>query len=447
MVVPIRALAAGAARVGGGDLNHRIDVDTRDELEMLGAQFNNMAARLQESYADLEHKVQERTRQLREANEAKSRFIAAASHDLRQPLQALNLFVAQLSEEPDQAERDRLVGRTNAAVGTMNELFDALLDISRLDAGVLLPSISVFPVNHLLERIETTFSAAAREKGLRLRVLLNGAWVRSDIILLERILLNLVSNAVRYTDRGGVLIGCRHRGDRLRLDVCDTGIGIPENNRRSIFGEFYRLAGADANHGVGLGLGLAIVDRLCGILDHPHDLVSSVGRGSRFSVSVPAARAHDVRAATPSLPGAALHEGCGDKLVLVLDDDPLVRDGMRGLLQSWGYRVATMDSESAALTAVLEQGCRPDLIISDYRLEHGKTGFEAIERLHRACGAPIPAFLVSGDTAPERLREATASGYHLLHKPVSPMTLRAMVSRLLMRGQSQSVATDTHKSA
>jgi CheY-like chemotaxis protein len=325
----------------------------------------------------------------------------------------------------------------------MNELFDALLDISRLDAGVLLPSVSAFPIDRLLERIETTFSAAAREKGLRLRVLSSDAWVRSDIILLERILLNLVSNAVRYTDRGGVLVGCRRRGDQLRLDVCDTGIGIPENTRRSIFVEFYRLAGADADHGGGLGLGLAIVDRLCGLLDHPLDLSSSVGRGSRFSVSVPTARAHDARTAAPALPPTATYGGRG-RHVLVLDDDQLVRDGMRGLLQSWGYRVETVDSESAALAAILAHGCRPDLIVSDYRLAHGKTGFEAIERLHRACGAPIPAFLISGDTAPQRLREAGASGYRLLHKPVSPMALRAMVIQLLNGGDSERpVATDT----
>jgi len=436
LVVPIRALAAGAARVGGGDLDHRIKVDTGDELEALGTQFNSMAMQLRESYASLERKVQERTQQLHLANQAKSRFLAAASHDLRQPLHALNLFIAQLSDEKDQAERGRLVGRIHAAVAAMNELFNALLDISKLDAGVLAPSISEFPVNHLLRRIETTFMAPAREKGLRLRVVSDGAWVRSDIILLERVLLNLVSNAVRYTDRGGIVIGCRPRGSSLRIDVCDSGMGIPEDQRRNIFGEFYRLAGPDGDRRGGLGLGLAIVDRLCGLLDHPIEVTSTVGRGSRFSVSVPSVPAHFARADDSALPRAIAGTGTG-KVVMVIDDDPLVRDGMQGLLQSWGYRVTSAESENAALTALAAQARPPDLIISDYRLAHGKTGFEAIGRLHRACGAPIPAFLISGDTAPERLREASASGYHLLHKPVMPMTLRAMVSQLLKSGDSQ----------
>src|SRR5262245_22004060 len=438
MVVPIRSLAAGAARVGGGDLDHRIKVDTGDELETLGNEFNRMATQLHESYGSLERKVQERTHQLHLANQAKSRFLAAASHDLRQPLHALNLFIAQLSAERDQAERDRLVGRMHAAVTAMNELFSALLDISKLDAGVLVPSISEFPVNHLLGRIETTFAVPAREKGLRLRIVSSNAWVRSDIILLERILLNLVSNAVRYTDRGGIVIGCRCRGDRLRLDVCDTGMGIPEDQRRSIFGEFYRLGGPDGDRRGGLGLGLSIVDRLCGLLDHPLELTSTVGRGSIFSVSLPSAQAHSLRAERSNLPRPANNAG-RHKLVLVIDDDPLVREGMQGLLQRWGYRVAAVDSEHAALSAIASQG-RPDLIVSDYRLAHGKTGFEAIERLNRACGASVPAFLISGDTAPERLREASASGYHLLHKPVGPMTLRAMVSQLLKSGDGQRVA-------
>ena len=436
MVVPIRALAVGAARVGDGDLDHRIRVDTADELEALGDQFNSMARQLQESYVSLERKVQERTQQLHLANQAKSRFLAAASHDLRQPLHALNLFIAQLSDEKDEAERGRLVKRIHAAVAAMNELFSALLDISKLDAGVLAPSISEFPVNHLLRRIETTFSPPAREKGLRLRVVPNRTWVRSDIILLERILLNLVSNAVRYTDRGGIVVGCRRCGGRLRIDVCDSGIGIPEDQQRSIFGEFYRLAGPDGDRRGGLGLGLAIVDRLCGLLNHPIELISSVGRGSRFSVSAPSVPERIARAEDSVLPRSTI-DGAHHKLVMVIDDDPLVRDGMQGLLRSWGYRVATADTENAALTAVVTQGRRPDLIISDYRLAHGKTGFEAIERLHSACGSRIPAFLISGDTAPERLREASASGYHLLHKPVMPMTLRAMVSQLLKNGEGR----------
>jgi signal transduction histidine kinase/CheY-like chemotaxis protein len=430
MVVPIRTLQAGAARIGRGDLGQRISIKTGDELETLGDQFNSMAAQLQDSYATLEHKVEERTHQLELANFAKSRFLAAASHDLRQPLHALGLFLAQLQAEGDRDEQRRLLGRIDAAVGAMNELFNALLDISRLDAGVLALNLAEFPLQRMFERIEATFSNAAHEKGLQLRVVRSSAWISSDFILLERILLNLVSNAIRYTRKGRIVVGCRHRGRQLRIDVCDSGIGIPEDQRKNIFSEFYQLAapGRDGHHG-GLGLGLAIVERLGHLLDHPIALASRVGHGSRFSVTVPAVAARAVSA--PSVTPDSGFDPLSGKLIVIIDDDELVLDGMRGVLQGWGCRVRASTSADAALAALADIPRPPDLIISDYQLKNGSTGIEAIEGLRHALGAGIPAFLVSGDTAPERLRDASASGYQLLHKPVSPMTLRALVSRLL----------------
>jgi len=427
MVTPIRALQTGAARIGRGALDHRIDIKTGDELEALGDQFNSMAAQLQDSYATLESRVEERTHQLQLANLAKSRFLAAASHDLRQPLHALNLFVTQLRSEKDQAEKDRVVERIDAAVAAMNDLFNALLDISKLDAGVLAPTISEFPIDQLLKRIETTFAATAREKGLRFRVVPNAAWIRSDFILLERILLNLVSNAVRYTVDGGVVVGCRRRAGGVRIEVWDSGIGIPEDQQRNIFGEFYQLAPAEQDRRSGLGLGLAIVDRLCRLLGHAVELTSRVGRGSRFAVSVPLASPRVVATESP----AAAIDRAMDKLIVVIDDDALVLDGMRGILRTWGCSVVTAASEGAALAALAAHRRPPDLIISDYRLGDGRTGFQVIARLRGALGARIPAFLISGDTAPERLREASASGFYLLHKPVLPFTLRSTVSQLL----------------
>ena len=212
MLVPIRTLTTGAARIGAGTLDHRIAIKTGDELQELGEQLNHMATQLQGSYTTLERKVEERTHQLQAANLSKSRFIAAASHDLRQPLHALNLFVAQLRAEKNSAERDRLAGRIDAAVANMNELFNALLDISKLDAGALSPNVSDFPIASILDHIESTFAAAALEKGLHFRMVPSSLWVRSDPILLERILLNLVSNAVRYTSSGGIVVGCRRAG-------------------------------------------------------------------------------------------------------------------------------------------------------------------------------------------------------------------------------------------
>ena len=435
MVVPIRALQEGAMRIGRGNLTQRIAIKTNDELEALGDEFNKMATRLQESYATLEHKVEERTRQLELANLAKSRFLAAASHDLRQPLHALGLFVAQLHGRVRANERRRIVARIDAALSAMNELFNALLDISKLDAGVLSPSITEFPVAKLLDRVDTTFTEAAQEKGLSLRFISSSAWVRSDFILLERIVFNLVSNAVRYTSSGGVVVGCRKRGVNLRIEVWDTGPGVPQDQQQNIFGEFYRLGAPGGDGGSGLGLGLAIVDRLCRLLDHSVLLTSILGKGSCFSVALPRVAARPEIDETPA-PAHPLMETSDRKLVVVIDDDPLVLEGMGGLFRSWGYQlVAGTDEEALAGVADLDRP--PDLIVSDYHLSGGKTGIEVIEGLRRTLSADIPAFLVSGDTSPELLRQARASGYHLLHKPVDPMTLRAMVSHVMREGAAR----------
>ena len=371
-----------------------------------------------------------RNQQLAVANSFKSRFLSSASHDLRQPLHALNLFVAQLSAETESLDRERLVHRISDAVGAMNELFDALLDMSKLEAGVLEPTLAVFPIARMLERLETTFSGTAREKGLRLRVVASSACVCSDVILLERMLFNLVSNAVRYTEQGSVLIGCRRRGRNLRLDVIDTGIGIPESEHAEIFSEFYQLDhGRTARQG-GLGLGLSIVDRLGRLLGHAVELRTEVGSGSRFSVLVPRAGGETAVAINPmAVPIAA--DRVGKKLVVVIDDDPMVLDGMRGILQSWGCRVVAASSALEALDLLSRDTRVPDLIISDLRLADACTGIEAIDALCERCGKEIPAFLISGDTGPKRLREAQASGYRLLHKPVPPMALRAILNRLL----------------
>jgi signal transduction histidine kinase/CheY-like chemotaxis protein len=402
--------------------------------------FINFARYIQRNFVEslrLRMEVDERNRELAErnrevesANLAKSRFLAAASHDLRQPLHALNLFVAQLANETDEAERRRLVTRIDVAVAGMNELFGALLDISKLDAGVLAPSVADFPVDHCLRRVEATFAGVAREKGLRLGVVPCAATVRSDAILLERILFNLVSNAVRYTVRGGVVVGCRRRGSGLRIEVWDSGIGIPDDQHRTIFGEFRQLAPPGKEPSAGLGLGLAIVERLCRLLDHPIELSSRPGKGSRFAVTVPLVASRPA-APRPVVVSDAIADPARGRLIVVVDDDPLVLDGMRGLLQGWGCRVVIAPSVSAALAGLEDHGGRPDLIISDHRLADGKTGYDVVERLRTAFQARIPAFLITGDTTTERLREARALKDLLLHKPVNPKALRAAVNQLL----------------
>ena len=384
---------------------------------------------LRRAQVELERKVAERTHELELANAAKSRFFAMASHDLRQPLHALGLFVAQLRTPLKSGERTKTLERIDATRKEMNEMFNSLLDISRLDAGILTPKITEFPIARLLQKIETTFDQATREKGLRLRVRRSDAWVRSDAMLLERILLNLVSNAVRYTLRGGSIVGCRRRGEMLRIEVWDSGPGIPEDQKHNIFGGFFQLPAPERNRYGGLGLGLVIVDRLRLLLNHQIDLASTVGRGSRFAILVPMAD-EGVTSTEPvdsSRPAAFAVEG---KVILVIADAPIVLEGTGGLLAKWGYSVLTAGSDEAALIRLAERQQRPDLIISDYHLASGKTGIRAIEQIDAAFGSSIPAILISGDTAPEPLSDAKDRGYILLHKPVDPMRLRAVMHEL-----------------
>ena len=438
----------GMLAIAGGKLHGPVAAEGADEIAAMGRAvevFRRNAIELErlleerkETAARLEQVVEERTRDLSEALRHKSHFLASASHDLSQPLHALNLFVAQLRSEPDPAERARLVERIDAATASMNELFGSLLDMSKLEAGILEPNPKEFPIERLFERIETTFADAAREKGLRLNVVPSGAWVLSDFILLERILLNLVSNAIRYTARGGVVIGCRHRGGRLRIDVRDSGPGIPREQQSIIFHEFYQLGVDGPDRRGGLGLGLAIVDRLGRLLDHEVELDSRPGGGSRFSVSVPLVAARRGAAEAPVSP--AVVDPARGKLVVVIDDDPLVIEGMGGILRSWGCKVVTAKSEEAALSSTAALRQRPDLIIADYRLANGRTGIQAIKRLRVGLGAAIPAVLISGDTAPERLRDASENGYPLLHKPVAPIRLRAMINQLLKTSSPSEIA-------
>ncbi len=429
MVRPIQALQRGAARLGAGELDQRIEVHTHDELETLAEEFNHMAARLRESHAGLELKVAERTEGLVAANQAKSRFLAAASHDLRQPMHALGLFVAQLRQMVGSPKARRVVEQAAASARAMEQLLDALLDISKLDAGVLTPHVEDFALESLLTRMQATFEPAAAARGLRLRAIPSHLVARSDPVLLERIVMNLVSNAVRNTDHGGVVIGCRRRGTKVRIEVWDSGRGIPEDKLAEIFQEFVQLANPERDRNKGLGLGLAIVERLALLLGHRIDLRSKPGKGSVFAVELPAGEANRVNALPRALHGT--NRQLRGAFVVVVDDEGLVRDGMCGLLTDWGCHVIAAASGDEAIGELQARSRIPDLIISDYRLRDGETGLDVIRRLQGPPGKPVPALLISGDTAPERLREATASGHHLLHKPVQPAKLRAMLSHLL----------------
>lgn len=431
MVTPIRALQTGAAQIGAGKLDYRIEVRSGDEIEVLADEFNRMAARLHESYSGLERKVAERTQELDAANRAKSRFLAAASHDLRQPMHALGLFVAQLRDMIRFPEARHIVGRVEASVAAMGELLDALLDISKLDAGALMTRVEEFPVSAVLARIDDSFAPAAYEKGLKFRIAPCRATVRSDPMLLDRILINLVSNAVRYTERGGVIVGCRRRGEWLRIEVRDSGIGIPEDKQQEIFQEFNQLGNPERDRGKGLGLGLAIVERLARLLNHRITVVSAPGKGSIFAIELPLALTQNAVASAPGAPPGS--DSLNEVFVVVVDDDALVREGMQGLLASWGYQTLTAATGDEVLVKLSALAQPPDVIISDYRLPEGETGIEVIERIQSALPARIPAMLISGDTAAELLHEARASGYYLLHKPIQPAKLRSLLNHLLAK--------------
>jgi signal transduction histidine kinase/ActR/RegA family two-component response regulator len=435
MVMPIRALQAGADRIGAGALDHRLELPTGDELQALAEGFNRMAERLSESYAGLERKVAERTHQLELANQAKSRFLRAASHDLRQPMHALGLFVAQLVQRAGDPETRRIAEQAGVAVASLQDLLDAILDISRLDAGVITPEVADFRIDTLLERLGTAFGPGAAEKGLRLRVAQSDLYVRSDPLLLERILLNLTANAVRCTRRGGILIGCRRRGERVRIEVWDTGIGIASEQQQAIFKEFYQVADPESGQRQGLGLGLAIAARLARLLDCHIELASRLGKGSVFALEVPRGRQPATQAY--SAPAAGISDSLRGLSVLVVDDDPLVRDAMQSLLTRWGCEVTVTADGGEAVAALGSTDRMPDALLCDYRLSGAETGIEVIRRLSAAASKSIPAALVSGDTAPESLRAAKASGYPVILKPVAPAKLRALIERLAAKAPAR----------
>jgi signal transduction histidine kinase/CheY-like chemotaxis protein len=361
-----------------------------------------------------------------EANIAKSRFLASASHDLRQPVHALGMFVGAMRSHQMPEPATRLLGHIEGTVGALDGLFNALLDISRLDAGVIAVHSRSFHLQPILERICRDVQADVEAKHLSLRCMPCRVAVNSDPVLLERILRNIVLNAVRYTRAGRILVGCRRGKDGIRIQVWDTGPGIPEMHRQRIFEEFFQVANPERDRSQGLGLGLAIVRRLCNLLNHPLRLRSQPGAGAfgaMFEVTVPLSRA------APAAEAPVRHAlADSSRLVLVIDDEFAIQEAMRGLLESWGHTVLTAGSCTQMLDQVAECDRVPELILCDYRLRDGENGIAVIQRLQSEFNEEIPALLITGDTAPDRLKEARASGFRLLHKPLPAEQLRAAIN-------------------
>lgn len=433
---PIRDAADAVLSIGQGNLQRRVRVAGGGSLRALAEGVNEMAERLEDAHASMARRIEEATAELRarkdeaeRANLAKSRFLAAASHDLRQPLHALGLFLSELAQQPLDERSRQLTGRLVASTDAMEGLLDSLLDISRLDAGVLTPELAVFDMHAKLEHIVAAQNSAAAARGLTLRLRCPPCWAHSDPLLFERVVANLLSNAIRYTPQGVVMVACRRRGDRLRIEVRDSGLGIAPEDQQVIFQEFVQLGNAERARDKGLGLGLAIVRRLVDLLGHRLELRSTPGRGSVFAVELPGA-------APPIAPagdrGEALALGhFGDLQVLLADDDDLALSAMSSLLGAWGCDVLCAHGADTLL-ALLDRAPAPDLLISDLRLGGEADGLQLIARVRARPGlGALPAVLISGDIAPATLAHVQAAGVQLLHKPVRPARLRALMHRLL----------------
>jgi Na+/proline symporter/signal transduction histidine kinase/ActR/RegA family two-component response regulator len=397
------------------------------------------AEELERANESLERRVRERTEELmrlntelgrakgeaEQANISKTRFLAAASHDILQPLNAARLYVTSLVERQRLGEDAQLVGNIDASLDAVEEILGALLDISRLDTGAMRPERSIFRIDELLRQLEVEFQPLAQDKGLQLVFMPCSLAVKSDRRLLRRLLQNLVSNAIKYTPKGRVLVGCRRHGDRLRIDVYDTGLGIPPSKQQAIFQEFHRLD-QGARVARGLGLGLSIVERIARVLGHRIEVASTVGHGSQFSVEVPLSAAIPARA--PARDSAEVDRGqLAGLCVLCIDNEPSILDGMEMLLGGWGCRVIKGADLASALAALAGSKRTPDALLIDYHLGE-ENGIEAIAQLRRRF-AGATAILITADRGAAVREAARAQRIQLLNKPVKPAALRALLAQ------------------
>jgi signal transduction histidine kinase/CheY-like chemotaxis protein len=439
---PIMRLSGLIDRIGQGDFQAaselKLTTSPSDPMRRLQDNIRLMAMRLANVRQDLKQQVEQATLALRlkkeeaeQANLDKSRFLAAASHDLRQPTHALGMFVSRLAQLPHDAETQALISNLEASVRAMQNLLDGLLDISRLESQAVQVAVKPCAVASLIQQLQQDMAPIARAKGLRFRVRSSPHWVKSDVVLLYRILLNLVSNSIKYTTRGGILVACRSReiGTKLEIQIWDTGIGISPEHQQDVFREFYQVGNVARVRDRGMGLGLSIVRRTAELLDHPVVLVSRLGVGTRVSLTL--TTLPNMLGAMPvAMPEQQLGNDLSGVRVLVIEDDVLVRTALVGLLVGWGLDVHEASDAMGAL-ALVGAGLRPDLILSDYRLQKGDDGIGAVAELRAALNQKVPACLMSGDTDVTLIAKAQASGLTLLHKPVRPAKLRSLLRRLL----------------
>ncbi|VWX56018.1 Histidine kinase [Burkholderiales bacterium 8X] len=446
---PIRALGEAVDRLGAGE-DAQVSLEGTAEVRRLQHGFNQAARALSESRGMLESRIAlattelaSKNQQLEVASQAKTRLLAAASHDLRQPLHALTLFSDGLANGETDPVRLQRIGHIRECVESLDRLFAELLNLSQLDAGVLQPQWTDFPLDRLLDEISRNFRSVAEQQDLRLVVRKTHLWVRCDYVMLSRILNNLVSNSLRHTAEGGVVIGARARRDGVRIEVWDTGSGIPLHHQDRVFEEFYQVEnGRQGRDARGMGLGLATVQRLATLLGTQVELRSREQKGTCVRLLLKAAEP-SANSVLPFAAGGASVDEAPDLhgvRVLVIDDERTILEGLQVVLSQWGAEVMAAQSRAEALALADRWQAPPDMVVSDLLLQGGDSGLDllsALERHPRGISASTPRLLVTGETKPDRLREVASSGVAVLYKPVSPRVLRQAIKAQLAQQQPQ----------
>jgi two-component system, sensor histidine kinase len=433
-----RSVADAAKKIGAGETQVRLGPSDIKVFDRLSRDLNLMAERLEYAQRDLEQKVDNATQALREqkdaaerANSAKSRFLAAASHDLRQPMHALSLLVSAAQRETDPDAQSVIIRRIETGTSALSDLLNSLLDISRLDGGGVQVRQEDFALDSLMHRLQDTYQGLAEEKGLELVIRPTKACTHSDPALLERIVGNLLSNAIRYTPSGGaVYVAVRPRGQEWVIQVRDNGPGIPLQDQQTIFQEFVQLSNPQRDRSLGLGLGLAIVQRLVQLLDHRVEVRSRPGQGATFGLRIPRISLSENSAAIDQGKASDPLELHGLR-ILVIEDDELVRQSFAGLLGMWGAHVDVFAQADAALAHLQTSHSPPQLVITDHRLGGTLNGLELSHAIARQQGVPVPTLLITGDTEDEALQRLAEPHIQVLYKPVKPNVLIATITRLL----------------
>ena len=382
---------------------------------------------------EVEGRLRDAKKEAEQANLSKTKFLAAVSHDLLQPLNAARLFTGALEEKVTGEPLAHLVSSVSHSLHGVEGLLSTLVDISKLDAGVITADITNFPVQQLANNLANEFSQIAESEGVEFSYVPSRCVVKTDSQLLARILRNFLSNAIRYTSAGRVLFGCRRCKEGLRIEVWDTGIGIPQSKLGDIFQEFKRLHPDEAGADKGLGLGLAIVEKISRILNHRVSVSSVEGQGSVFAVTLPYGD-QQLLQVQPAISSQGALQQLSGAVIWVIDNDPSICEGMRTLLQGWGAEVITAGSLES-LTAQIEDINQPaELLIADYHLDHDETGFDVALRLNQQRTKPLPVLMVTANYSNELKHQALAEGFQLIHKPVKPLKLKMMLSHMLKSG-------------